>query len=183
MQAAQQWASAPKQGKQLALSTFAGATARWRRPERAAGRAAQARHLKGGTTYAALTSMEASGVKDAFVKAIAAARQRARNSETNSGADPACPAWCKPCKPGMVLGEKLGMHGPTVSAHAAGRVTSAGHGASNPHGDTMTPSSLSYVTPHPHGPWQTYLSQVDRVLPYLGHPGPLGRTSSAPSAR
>ena len=69
----------------------------------------------------------------------------------------------------MGLGEKLGMRGPTVSAHVAGRVTSAGHGASNPHGDTMTPSPLSYVHPQAHSPWQTYLSQVDRMLPYLGH--------------
>ena len=32
---------------------------------------------KGGTTYAALTSLEASGVKDAFVRAMQAAQQRA----------------------------------------------------------------------------------------------------------
>ncbi|HZE91837.1 MAG TPA: Glu/Leu/Phe/Val dehydrogenase [Rhizobacter sp.] len=29
-------------------------------------------------------------------------------------------------------------------------------------------SYLSYITPHPGSPWHTYLSQVDRVLPYLG---------------
>jgi pyrroline-5-carboxylate reductase len=33
---------------------------------------------KGGTTYAALTSMEASGVKAAFVKAMHAAHLRAQ---------------------------------------------------------------------------------------------------------
>ena len=33
----------------------------------------------------------------------------------------------------------------------------------------MSESSLSYVTHHADGPWQTYLSQVDRVVPYLGH--------------
>jgi glutamate dehydrogenase (NAD(P)+) len=33
-------------------------------------------------------------------------------------------------------------------------------------------SYLSYVTPHDTSPWHTYLSQVDRVLPYLG---PLAR--------
>jgi pyrroline-5-carboxylate reductase len=33
---------------------------------------------KGGTTYAALTSLEASGVKAAFVKALKAAQQRAK---------------------------------------------------------------------------------------------------------
>src|SRR5437868_9456563 len=31
---------------------------------------------------------------------------------------------------------------------------------------------LSYVEPAPQGPWATYLSQVDRVTPYLG---PLSR--------
>ncbi|WP_157267503.1 Glu/Leu/Phe/Val family dehydrogenase [Azohydromonas aeria] len=30
-------------------------------------------------------------------------------------------------------------------------------------------SSLSFVHPTPGSPWQTYLSQVDRVTPYLGH--------------
>ena len=32
----------------------------------------------------------------------------------------------------------------------------------------MTPRNLSYVPDHPESPWQTYLSQVERVLPYLG---------------
>ena len=31
---------------------------------------------------------------------------------------------------------------------------------------------LSYISPHPDSPWQTYLAQVDRVVPYLG---PLAR--------
>jgi glutamate dehydrogenase (NAD(P)+) len=44
----------------------------------------------------------------------------------------------------------------------------------------MTPSPLSYVTPHPNGPWQTYLSQVDRVLPYLGHLARWGETLKRP---
>jgi glutamate dehydrogenase (NAD(P)+) len=30
-------------------------------------------------------------------------------------------------------------------------------------------SNLSFVGQHPDSPWQTYLSQVDRVLPYIGH--------------
>ena len=29
-------------------------------------------------------------------------------------------------------------------------------------------NELSYVTPGASSPWQTYLSQVDRVLPHLG---------------
>ncbi len=32
-------------------------------------------------------------------------------------------------------------------------------------------SALSYVGTHADSPWQTYLSQVDRVVPYLGHLG------------
>lgn len=35
---------------------------------------------------------------------------------------------------------------------------------------TISPSTnLSYVHPTPDSPWGTYLSQVDRVVPYLGH--------------
>jgi glutamate dehydrogenase (NAD(P)+) len=33
----------------------------------------------------------------------------------------------------------------------------------------MSSSSLSYVHPSPDSPWGTYLMQVDRVTPYLGH--------------
>lgn len=33
----------------------------------------------------------------------------------------------------------------------------------------MTQPSLSFVRPTPESPWSTYLSQVDRVTPYLGH--------------
>ena len=30
-------------------------------------------------------------------------------------------------------------------------------------------SNLSYVSPQEDSPWGTYLSQVDRVVPYLGN--------------
>ena len=33
----------------------------------------------------------------------------------------------------------------------------------------MTNQALSYIHPTPDSPWGTYLSQVDRVVPYLGH--------------
>ena len=33
----------------------------------------------------------------------------------------------------------------------------------------LAPSPLSYVHPTADSPWGTYLTQVDRVLPYLGH--------------
>lgn len=36
----------------------------------------------------------------------------------------------------------------------------------------MSHSNLSFIPDHPDGPWATYLSQVDRVVPYLG---PLAR--------
>ena len=33
----------------------------------------------------------------------------------------------------------------------------------------ITPSPLSFVNPSADSPWGTYISQVDRVIPYLGH--------------
>lgn len=41
-------------------------------------------------------------------------------------------------------------------------------------------SYLSYVTPSPTSPWGTYLSQVDRVIPYLGHLGKWAETLKRP---
>ena len=65
------------QARQLAVGTFSGAAA-------LAGASSDPLQLlrervtsKGGTTYAALTSLETSGVKDAFVRAMQAAQQRA----------------------------------------------------------------------------------------------------------
>jgi len=78
MQAAQQMGLSAEQGKQLALSTFAGATALAQASSEPPDVLRERVTSKGGTTYAALTSMEASGVKAAFVKAIAAAQQRAK---------------------------------------------------------------------------------------------------------
>ena len=78
MQAAQQMGLSAEQGKQLALSTFAGATALAQASSEPPEVLRERVTSKGGTTYAALTSMEASGVKAAFVKAIAAAQQRAK---------------------------------------------------------------------------------------------------------
>ncbi|MDO9286430.1 MAG: pyrroline-5-carboxylate reductase [Aquabacterium sp.] len=78
MAAAAQMGLSAEQGKRLALATFDGATA-------LAAQSADPPELlrervtsKGGTTYAALQSLEASGVKAAFVQALIAAQQRAR---------------------------------------------------------------------------------------------------------
>lgn len=78
MAAATQMGLSAEQGKRLALATFDGATA-------LAAQSADPPELlrervtsKGGTTHAALQSLQASGVKEAFVKALLAAQQRAR---------------------------------------------------------------------------------------------------------
>ncbi|MES2980495.1 MAG: pyrroline-5-carboxylate reductase [Pseudomonadota bacterium] len=66
-----------EQARQLAVATFAGSSALARAsqdpPEILRGRVTS----KGGTTHAAITNMEASGVKQQFVAAMHAARQRA----------------------------------------------------------------------------------------------------------
>jgi pyrroline-5-carboxylate reductase len=78
MQAAREMGLSTEQGRQLALATFAGATSLAQAsvdpPELLRERVTS----KGGTTHAALASLEASGVKAAFVKALHAAQQRAR---------------------------------------------------------------------------------------------------------
>jgi pyrroline-5-carboxylate reductase len=76
--AAQQMGLSPQQGKQLALATFAGATQLAAASDEPLEVLRERVTSKGGTTYAALTSLEAAGVKDAFMRALAAAQQRAR---------------------------------------------------------------------------------------------------------
>ena len=78
MEAAQQMGLTPEQGKQLALATFSGASELARRSTEPPSVLRERVTSKGGTTYAALTSLEASGVKAAFVQALQAAQQRAR---------------------------------------------------------------------------------------------------------
>jgi glutamate dehydrogenase (NAD(P)+) len=41
-------------------------------------------------------------------------------------------------------------------------------------------TALSFVSTEPDSPWQTYLSQVDRVVPYLGHLGRWAETLKRP---
>jgi pyrroline-5-carboxylate reductase len=78
MQAAQQMGLSAGQGKQLALATFAGATALAQASTEPPELLRERVTSKGGTTYAALSSLDASGVKAAFVTAIKAAHDRAR---------------------------------------------------------------------------------------------------------
>ena len=78
MQAASEMGLPPEQGKALALATFAGATALASSSDEPPETLRERVTSKGGTTYAALTSLEASGVKAAVVAAIRAAESRAR---------------------------------------------------------------------------------------------------------
>ena len=78
MQAALEMGLSAAQGRHLALATFAGATALAKQSEDPPELLRERVTSKGGTTFAALTSMEASGVKAAFVQALKAAQQRAR---------------------------------------------------------------------------------------------------------
>jgi len=77
MQAAAEMGLTPQQGKQLALATFAGASSLAAASDEPPELLRERVTSKGGTTFAALTSLEADGVKPAIVKALKAARQRA----------------------------------------------------------------------------------------------------------
>ena len=65
------------QARTLALSTFAGATALARQSTEPPATLRAQVTSKGGTTHAAITSLEADGVKAAFLTALKAAQQRA----------------------------------------------------------------------------------------------------------
>jgi len=67
----------PAAARQLAQETFAGAAALAAASDESPATLRERVTSKGGTTYAALTSLEASGVKAAFVAALHAARDRA----------------------------------------------------------------------------------------------------------
>src|SRR5690606_13698119 len=67
----------PEQGKQLAIATFRGAAALAEGSSEPPELLRERVTSKGGTTHAAITSMEADGVKAAFVRALEAARRRA----------------------------------------------------------------------------------------------------------
>jgi pyrroline-5-carboxylate reductase len=86
MQAAQQMGLGAEQGKRLALATFAGASALAAASDDPPETLRERVTSKGGTTYAALSSLEADGVKAAFVKALQAAQRRARELGDEFGA-------------------------------------------------------------------------------------------------
>ncbi len=78
MQAATEMGLSEAQGRLLAEHTFAGATALAQQSPLPPDELRAQVTSKGGTTHAAITALEAGGVKAAFVQALHAARQRAR---------------------------------------------------------------------------------------------------------
>ncbi len=86
-QAAVELGLSEAQGRQLAQATFAGAAELAARSEDPVSLLRERVTSKGGTTYAALTSMEASGMKAAFVKALHAAAARGKELGEEFGKD------------------------------------------------------------------------------------------------
>jgi pyrroline-5-carboxylate reductase len=75
-----------EQGRQLALATCAGAAALAQQSSETPATLRERVTSKGGTTYAALSSMQADGVAQAIQRAVKAAQQRARELGDEFGA-------------------------------------------------------------------------------------------------
>lgn len=86
-QAATELGLSAEQGRRLAQATFAGAAALAGQSEEPVSMLRERVTSKGGTTYAALSSMESSGVKSALVKALHAAADRGRELGEEYGKD------------------------------------------------------------------------------------------------
>jgi pyrroline-5-carboxylate reductase len=78
MQAASEMGLTPEQGRLLGQATFAGAAALALQSPLTPTTLREQVTSKGGTTHAAITTLDAEGVKAAFVKALHAARTRAQ---------------------------------------------------------------------------------------------------------
>ncbi|MEN3277467.1 MAG: pyrroline-5-carboxylate reductase [Massilia sp.] len=85
--AASEMGLSAEQGKQLALATFAGATQLAAQSDESLDLLRQRVTSKGGTTHAAISSMEGAGVKAAIVDAMKAAAARGRELGDELGAD------------------------------------------------------------------------------------------------
>jgi pyrroline-5-carboxylate reductase len=84
-QAAQEMGLSAEQGTQLAIATFVGASQLAAQSSEPVSLLRERVTSKGGTTYAALTSMEASDVKGAIVTALKAAAARGKELGEESG--------------------------------------------------------------------------------------------------
>jgi pyrroline-5-carboxylate reductase len=85
--AAQELGLNPEQGRALALATFAGATQLAAQSDEPLAVLRQRVTSKGGTTHAAISSMEAAGVRQAIVDAMKAAAARGRELGNELGKD------------------------------------------------------------------------------------------------
>lgn len=86
-QAAREMGLSERQGTELAIATFTGAAQLAAQSDEPVSLLRERVTSKGGTTYAALTSMEQSGVKDAIVRAMKAACARGREMGDEFGKD------------------------------------------------------------------------------------------------
>jgi pyrroline-5-carboxylate reductase len=86
-QAAQEMGLSAEQGTQLAIATFAGAAQLAAQSTEPVSLLRERVTSKGGTTHAALTSMEGDGVKAAIVKALKAAAARGKELGEEFGRD------------------------------------------------------------------------------------------------
>ena len=88
MQAAQEMGLSAQVGRTLALATFSGSAALAQGSAESPATLRERVTSKGGTTHAALQSLEASGVKPAFVEALKAAHRRAQELGDQFGEEP-----------------------------------------------------------------------------------------------
>ena len=86
MAAAQEMGLTPEMGRQLALATFAGATELALRSDEPVEVLRERVTSKGGTTFAAIQSLERDDLKAVIVKAVRAAQERARELGDEFGA-------------------------------------------------------------------------------------------------
>jgi pyrroline-5-carboxylate reductase len=86
-QAAQELGLSSEQGRELALATFTGAAQLAAQSSETVAVLRERVTSKGGTTYAALTSMQEAGVGEAIVAAVKAAAARGRELGTELGSD------------------------------------------------------------------------------------------------
>jgi pyrroline-5-carboxylate reductase len=86
-QAAQEMGLSAEQGTELAIATFVGASRLAAQSPEPVSVLRERVTSKGGTTYAALTSMEGSGVRDAIVRAMKAAAERGKQLGEEFGRD------------------------------------------------------------------------------------------------
>lgn len=86
-QAAEELGLSAQQGRELAVATFIGAAELAGRSDEPVSLLRERVTSKGGTTYAALTTMEDAGMKAAFVKALHAAAARGKEMGQEFGKD------------------------------------------------------------------------------------------------